>query len=241
MRYSNPDAFVLPVIEDRMSNLRGQDGLLRRQLVDDILRPFGMDVFHWIFLRSSPRWVERTRTRTIADTIFYNISIDGLWNWREFHLPDATLAKLRACDADLFARGLVEYTGKDVANLMIIERSEFDPQPMSAEELLDFRVLTRDGWNLWQIVKQGVSDSAGRVMTGEIVNEREVHHSGLSFRSIQCCRECAEGRGLRDDEGLVQEIGPWYSKYYGMLMPGGWRLICPHSARPAGFVKRTHT
>lgn len=209
----------------------------RRQQLEDILTQWDMGMWHWIMLCVSSKWTKNKSE--LAEKQFSSIRNDGLWLWHGIHVPDVTERSLSDSDRDLFARGLVTFIDHRLATLMVGERSQFDPSPVPLKELLNVRILTPEGWTIWQQVEGAMSASAKPILTGEIVGGREIHHLGLPFSLDQCCAKCLAGIGLKEGEGTVFEVGPWYSKYYWQVMPKGWRLICPHSERPVGFVRRT--
>lgn len=155
--------------------------------------------------------------------------------WGSEHVGLLTIEQLREAAEAFLARGFVTRIGHDVAARMVEERFEGQGcQDCSIDELVGKLFCSDYGFQTFYKASSGCDH-----LTNHWIRQRSLYleqtEDRWTFRSPQpftCMDACS---ALRDDRTSrvcldlgckLEQIGPWVSPTWGVMMPFGWRLVC---------------
>ncbi len=222
-----------------------------RQRLTEILAPFELDVLAWLCLEASSRWVKWDAP--LGGAIYRDVVIEDFWSYdsrsSSVYLPDITAQKTVRADESIRRKGLVQRVDNDIAESMLAEKRAYEYSDYDKHELLDLRVLSTSGLEIWNAVRQAqgfgtglrfiklisrsrISPNPGEAGSINDPESRSIHrgmvlHSPFEFRPEQLCDECAAGIA-QGEASPFAEVGPWFDRGNEIWL-NGWRLICPHA------------
>ncbi len=218
-----------------------------RSQLDQILEQAGVNVFEWLCLDASPRWVKWEAA--LGEAIYRDVVTEEPWSYSSrsgsIYLPDITPEKMVEADQSIRSSGLVGRVDQTMAEIMLTERASYDDTSYVPENLLDLRLLSDSGSKVWTAVREmqgfrngfqfikllskSPKSSVRSVSSTTSLDLREgmVFHSPLVFRPELLCEKCVSTVAQSSLTSFGQ-VGPWFDPF-NQVWPGGWRLICPHA------------
>lgn len=222
-----------------------------RQRLAEVLARVDLDILEWLCLDASPRCVKWDAL--LGEAIYRDVVCEDFWSYGSrsggIYLPDITSAKTVQADESIRLKGLVQRVDGDLAESMLAEKREYDNTCYDKHELLDRRVLSTSGLEIWNAVRERQGFGTGlrfiklvsRSPLGPALDEAEckddpegrgihhgmVFHSPFEFRPEQLCDACAVGIAQGDASPFVK-VGPWFASEHELWL-SGWRLNCPHA------------
>ncbi len=212
----------------------------RREL-EAILNQFGLNVFEWLCLEASIHWVKWDSS--VAESIFQDVVIEHFWRYGQcgsiyhpIYLPDITMKALDQANAAIRASGLICRVERSVAEAMIAERTPYDDNRYSVDDIVCLRVLSDAGHAVWETIRGLQGYWHGSRFIKLLSHQHNsytptglVFHSPHEFRLELLCDVCAAENRIPPSPSFSR-VGPWFDQDGCQVWLDGWRLICPHEA-----------